>query len=227
MSMPKVCDSSTVMTPSLPTTSIASAILSPISSSAAEMAPTCAISSRSSISLALLLISLDDRVDGLLDAAADGERVGAGRHVAQALGHDDLGEQRGGGGAVTGDVVGLDGDFLDELSAHVLERVLELDLLGDGHAVVGDGRRAELLLEHDVAALGAERHLDGVGQLVDTGREAVTGLLVETDLFGHCCSVLLLDSHAIRTACAVDATSPRRRRRCRRREGSGSPRRRP
>jgi hypothetical protein len=34
----------------------------------------------------------------------------------------------------------LDGDFLDELGAHVLEGVLELDLLGDGHAVVGDGR---------------------------------------------------------------------------------------
>ena len=41
--MPKVWDSSTVMTPSLPTLSMASAIMSPISLSAAEMAATWAI----------------------------------------------------------------------------------------------------------------------------------------------------------------------------------------
>ena len=42
-----------------------------------------------------------------------------------------LGEHGRGGGAVAGDVVGLGGDFLDELGAHVLERVVELDFLGD------------------------------------------------------------------------------------------------
>src|SRR6266699_3303245 len=44
-SIPKVCDSSTVMTPSLPTLSIASAMVRPISASCAEMAATEAISS--------------------------------------------------------------------------------------------------------------------------------------------------------------------------------------
>ena len=43
-------------------------------------------------------------------------------------------------GAVTGDVVRLGGDLLGELGAHVLPRVLELDLLGDRDAVVRDGR---------------------------------------------------------------------------------------
>ena len=38
--MPKVCDSSTVITPSLPTLSMASAIMAPISSSADEMEAT-------------------------------------------------------------------------------------------------------------------------------------------------------------------------------------------
>jgi hypothetical protein len=32
------------------------------------------------------------------------------------------------------------GDLLDQLGAHVLVRVLELDLLGDGDAVLGDRR---------------------------------------------------------------------------------------
>jgi hypothetical protein len=44
--------------------------------------------------------------------------------------HDGLGQHGGGGGAVTGDVGGLGSDFLDHLRAHVLELVLEFDLLG-------------------------------------------------------------------------------------------------
>ena len=51
--MPKVWDSSTVMTPSLPTLSMASAIISPISVSAAEIDATWAICSLESVSLAM------------------------------------------------------------------------------------------------------------------------------------------------------------------------------
>ena len=51
--MPKVFDSSTVTTPSLPTLSIASAMSAPISGSAAEMLAVAAISSLVSTSLAL------------------------------------------------------------------------------------------------------------------------------------------------------------------------------
>ena len=51
--MPKVCDSSTVMTPSRPTLSMASEIISPISVSAAEMEATWAICALDSVSLAM------------------------------------------------------------------------------------------------------------------------------------------------------------------------------
>ncbi len=54
--MPNVLDSSTVITPSLPTLSIASAIRSPIAGSAAEMDATWAISSLESTSLACFSI---------------------------------------------------------------------------------------------------------------------------------------------------------------------------
>ena len=51
-SMPKVLDSSTVTTPSLPTLSMALAMTSPMAGSAAEMDATWAISALSSTSLA-------------------------------------------------------------------------------------------------------------------------------------------------------------------------------
>src|SRR5664280_299431 len=109
---------------------------------------------------------LADRLYGGLDALLQAHRVGAGGHVAQAFAHQRLGQDGGGGGAVTGDVVGLLRDFLDELGPDLLVRVLELDLLGDAHTVVGDGGSTPLLLQDDVAALRAERHPYRVSELV-------------------------------------------------------------
>ena len=166
-SMPKVFDSSTVTTPSLPTLSRASAMISPIVVSAAEMDATWAISSLDSTSLDWSLISSTAAIDGLLDAALEGHRVGAGGDVLHAALDHGAREHRGRGGAVTGDVVRLGGDLLGELGAHVLPRVLQLDLLGDRHAVVRDRGSAPLLVEHHVLALGPERDGDGVGELVD------------------------------------------------------------
>ncbi len=109
----------------------------------------------------------DDGLDGLVDAALEGGGVRAGGNGLDAFAVDGLGEHGGGGGAVAGDVRGLGGDFLHDLGAHVFDRILELDLLGDGDAVLGDGGRAELLFDDDVAALGAKRYLNGVGEDVD------------------------------------------------------------
>ena len=159
-------------------------ILPIVSSLLAEMVPTWAIAVAAD-RLGQLLQLGDDRFDGLLDAALELHRVGAGGDVLRAFAEDRLREHGGGGGAVAGDVGGLAGDFADHLRAHVLERVLQLDFLGDRHAVLGDGRRAELLVEDDVAALGAEGDLHRVGQLVDAAQDRLARLLAVNNLFCH------------------------------------------
>src|SRR5206468_5694475 len=111
--------------------------------------------------------------------------VGARGHVAETLPHERLGQHGGGGRAVARHVVGLGGYFLDQLGTHVLEGILQLHLTGDGDAIVGDGRRAELLLDHHVAALGAQRDLDHVGQAVDARLEPAARALVELELLRH------------------------------------------
>ena len=126
-----------------------------------------------------------DGLDGLLDAALELHRVGTGGDVAQTLAHHGLGEHGGGRRAVTGDVVGLLGNFLDELGPDLLVGVLQLDLLGDAHTIVGDGGRTPLLLEYDVAALGTERDLDRVGEDVHSSLEPAAGLLVESNQLRH------------------------------------------
>ena len=122
--------------------------------------------------------------DGQVDAALQVHRVHAGGNRLGAFLDDRLGENGRGGGAVAGDVVGLRGDFAHHLRAHVLELVLELDLLGDGDAVLGDARSAERLVDDDVAALGAERHLHRVGEDVDAAQHAVAGVGGESYVFG-------------------------------------------
>ena len=144
-----------------------------------------AICSLVSTSFACLASASDTALDRLLDAALEGHRVGAGGHVAQPFADQRLGQHGRGGRAVTGDVVGLLRYFLDQLGADLLVGVLELDLLGDADSVVGDRGCAPLLLQHDVAALGAERHLHGVGENVHAALEAAAGLLVERDHLGH------------------------------------------
>src|SRR5262249_48900603 len=128
---------------------------------------------------------LAHRGDGGLDAPLAGHRVRAGRDVAQTFTDQRLGEHGRRRRAVTGHVVGLLGDLLDQLSADLLVRVVELDLLGDAHTIVGDGGGAPLLLEDDVAAPRAQRHLHGIGKDVHAPLETAARFLVERDNLGH------------------------------------------
>jgi hypothetical protein len=171
------------MTPSLPTFFIASARKRPISESPlAEMVPTCAISSFEVTFLEFFLRSSMTAAE--IDAAFEVHRVHAGGDRLGAFLDDGGGEHGCSGGAVAGNVGGLRGDLAHHLRAHVLEFVLELDFLGDGDAVLGDARRAEALVEHDVAALGTERHLHRIIEDVDPAQHLVARFDREFDFLG-------------------------------------------
>ena len=130
-------------------------------------------------------------VGGLVDARPQRDRVGARGDVAQPGLDHGLREHGRGGGAVTGNVVGLGGDRLDQLRAEILERILEIDVAGDGHPVVGDGRSTESLGQHHMPTTRPERHLDRVGQLVDAGLHRAARGFVEFNLFAHRCLSLV------------------------------------
>src|SRR5215207_10121782 len=126
---------------------------------------------------------LDDRGDGLVDAALDRHRVRAGRDVLEAFAEDRLGEHGRRGGAVARVVGGLGRDLLHHLGAHVLERIRQLDLLGDGDTVLRDRRRAELLVDDDVPSLRTEGDLHRLGKLIDAALEGRARIGVEVQLF--------------------------------------------
>src|SRR5207253_7735536 len=126
----------------------------------------------------------DHGFNSQIDTALEVHRVHAGGNRLRAFTNDRSREHGCGGGTVAGRVGGLGGDFADHLCAHVLELVVELDLLGDGDAVLADAGSAERLVEDDVAALGAERHLDRVVENFNAAQHPVAGVDAEFDFFG-------------------------------------------
>ena len=135
--------------------------------------------------LAVGLDGLDGGGGGLSNALLHDHGIGAGGQVLQTLADDGLSQQGSGGGTVASHVVGLGGDFLHQLSAHVLKGIGQLDLLGDGHAVVGDQGSAELLIQHHIAALGTQGDLHGVGQLIDALLQSLAGLFAVANNLSH------------------------------------------
>ncbi len=160
-----------------------------LSSEFAEIVPTCAIAFGSLQGLESFFSSSVADGDRLVDAALQIHRVDARGDGLQALADDRLREHGGGGGAVAGFIGSVGSDFLHHLRAHVLELVLELDLLGDRDSVLGDGGGAEALVEHRIAALGTQRNLHGIRQNIHTLEHALPGVVAEAYVF--CCHLLI------------------------------------
>ena len=173
--------SSTVMVPSLPTLSMASAILSAISKSQlADTAATCLISSLSLTFLEILSSWPTAASTALLMPRWMPMGLAPAGDELQAFAIDRLGQHRGGGGAVAGDVAGLAGDFADHLGAHVFIGVFQFDFLGHRDAVLGHRGGAEFFVNHHVAAFRSERGDDRLGEFGDAAQDGLAGALHRT-----------------------------------------------
>ena len=135
--------------------------------------------------LCACLEAFDSAVNSLFHTLAQDHGVRACGNVLHALVDHCLGKQSCGRCTVARSVVGLCGDFLDELSAHVLGGVVKLDLLGDGNTVIGDKGSAVLLVKNNVSALRAESDLYCVGELVNTAQKRVSCIYTVINIFCH------------------------------------------
>ena len=127
-----------------------------------------------------------DGAHGHLNAPLDGHGVGACRHGLHALAENRLRQDRRRRGAVTGHIGGLGRHFAHHLSAHVLQGILQFDLLGHGHAVFGDHGRTELLVQNHIATLGTQRHFHSVRQLIHAPQNSLAAIFAEYNLFCIC-----------------------------------------
>jgi hypothetical protein len=86
------------------------------------------------------------------------------RDALAALVQDRAREHGGAGGAVARHVVGGRRHLLDQAGAHVLKLVAQLDRPGHRYTILCDLGAAVRLLDHHVAALGAQRDLRSSGR---------------------------------------------------------------
>jgi len=92
--------------------------------------------------------------------------------------------------AVAGHVGGLEATSFTIWAPHVLEGILQLDLLRHGHTVLGDIGGAELLSRTTLRPLGPSG-LHGVGELVHAAKDGPAGLLGRTSTAWLACCLLL------------------------------------
>ena len=128
---------------------------------------------------------LEANGDCLVDTARHRHGVGTGGNVLQPRLVNGFGEHGGRGRPVTSDVTGLRSNLLDQLNPHVFEGVLHLDVLGDGHAVLGHLGSAPALVEHGVAAARPQRALDGTGQLRHSSQQALASVFIKCQQLRH------------------------------------------
>src|SRR3954468_20640161 len=178
-SMPNVWPSSTFTTPSLPTLSIASAITSPISSSAAEMAATRAIWSLPEISFACsrmfstawsTAFSMPRRrASGFAPAATFFRPL---RTICWASTVAVVVPSPATSLVAVATSRTSCAPWFWKTSSTWISRAMVTPSL----RLVGARRGAELLVEREVAAARAERDLDGVGDGVHAELEGLAGL---------------------------------------------------
>src|SRR5690606_11055773 len=123
------------------------------------------------------------RRSGFVDTALQVHRVHTRRHRLQAFVHNGLRQYGGGGGAVTGLIVGLGRHFFHHLRAHVLELVFQFNFARYGYTVFGDGRGAERFFQHHVTAFRAQGHFNGVRQYVYTRQHFYAGVIAKFYFF--------------------------------------------
>ena len=71
------------------------------------------------------------------------------------------------------------------MSAHVLKRIFQFDLLGDGNTVVGDQRGKVLFIQNHVSALGAHGDFYGIGELIHASLNCFACFFAINNLFCH------------------------------------------
>ena len=135
--------------------------------------------------LALLLEVGDNGSDCFVDTPLEVHRICTGGDVLDTYVNDRLREDGGGGGAVAGLLVGLRGYLLDHLCAHVGEAVFEFNFLCYGYTVLGYLGCTEFLINHHIAAFGAEGYLDCVRKSVSSFLHLGADIDIEFYIFCH------------------------------------------
>ncbi len=133
--------------------------------------------------LGLLFELLNNGTRSTINATLQIHRVHAGGNRLQTFIDDSLSQNGSSGCAISGFVVGLGGNILDQLGAHILETVFQFDFFGNRNAILGDDRSTKAALQYHIAALWTKGSLYRISQGVDTSEHFFTAGIAELNFF--------------------------------------------
>ena len=125
------------------------------------------------------------RVCCFLHTLSQDNRVCACRQVLHAFMNHSLCQNRCGGCTITCYIVGLGRYLSYQLSAHVLKRILKLDLFCDGHTIICDKGCAVLLIQYYVSSLWSDCYSYGIRKLINSSFQCFSGLYAVFDFLSH------------------------------------------
>ena len=129
---------------------------------------------------------IDGRLGASLEAALEVYGAGAGDHIAHAIGKYCVCQNDRRAGTIADGLASLLGGLPQHLRAEVLLGILEVELLGDGHAVVADKGHTPFSLDQHGLGFWPQRHPDCIGKLRGATQQLLPGHGPEQNLLmGH------------------------------------------
>jgi hypothetical protein len=125
----------------------------------------------------------DDEISCFLHTIFEFDGIDSRAYFPETFLYHSVGEECRGRRTISGSVIGLACCFLDELSAHVLDLILELDLFGDRDSVIGDLRSSVRFRKNHITTLRPHSAYDGLRDLLHTGEHFETSFVSEVDIF--------------------------------------------
>ena len=89
---------------------------------------------------------------------------------------------------VTGYIICFLGNFLDQLSTNTCIRILKVDFLCNGNAIIGDRRSTIGFVKDNIAAFGPKGYLNGVCELIKAFKHALARLFI---ILNNLCHTIL------------------------------------
>ncbi len=122
---------------------------------------------------------------GLLDTTFESQRLSASSDILEGFIDNGLRQQDGGSSAVASSVIGLGRRFFNNLAAHVLKGIRQINVAGNGHTVVNNGGGAPGFGQGNRMTLRSQGYLYRIRKGVNTFFQGFPDLFTENNLFCH------------------------------------------
>mmetsp|Transcript_6046 Transcript_6046/g.17198 ORF Transcript_6046/g.17198 Transcript_6046/m.17198 type:complete len:498 (+) Transcript_6046:442-1935(+) len=127
----------------------------------------------------------DHRVDGHVDSSSQVLWIQTSGDGLASLGINSTGQDGGGGGPVSCNIVRLGSNAFDELGTHVLKGILEIDGLRNRNTILGNFWCSVWLGDDCISSLRSESDLNGIGQCVHSHEHAIAAVDAELNFLAH------------------------------------------